>query len=140
MMNLKQEIKDIKSTRKDLRKFGLTLGIFFGLLGAWILWRHRHLNLYLFIASGSFLFLAAIAPILLKPVQRLWMGVALLIGWVMTRVILIFLFYVVVTPLGFFARLSGKDFLDRSFDRTRESYWIDRKKTNDSKDDYEKQF
>lgn len=99
----------------ELRKFGITLGVVFGLL-ALVFWlRGRACFLYIFILSALFLICALCAPCLLKPVHRVWMTFAMSIGWVMTRVILSILFYTVVTPIGLIARLFGKDFLDTSF-------------------------
>jgi hypothetical protein len=68
------------------------------------------------------------------------MTLALLMGWVMTRVILTFIFYVVVTPIAQLARLSGKKFLNAAFREDVESYWIIREIEEVSKERYEKQF
>jgi hypothetical protein len=68
------------------------------------------------------------------------MTLAILLGWLMTRIILIILFYLVVTPIGLLAKLSGKDFLNRKFNREAQSYWIPRKATTTDKGNYEKQF
>ena len=61
-------------------------------------------------------------------------------GWFMTRVILSLLFYLVVTPIGLIARLSGNQFLDVKMDDSQTSYWNYRKTKKDEKEDYEKQF
>jgi hypothetical protein len=68
------------------------------------------------------------------------MTLAVLLGWLMTRIILTILFYLVVTPIGLLAKLSGKDFLNRKFNREAQSYWIPRKATTTDKRNYENQF
>ena len=87
-----------------------------------------------------FLFLGLVTPSLLKPIQKVWMSLAIVIGWFVTRVILTVLFYLVVTPIGLVAKLSGKRFLDINFDRGVDSYWIPRETTKFNKRSYENQF
>ena len=139
-MSLTQEIKEIKSSPKELREFGCTLGIFFAVIASISLWRHHGRAPVFFILAVIFLFFGIFLPIILKPFQKIWMGLALLMGAVMSRVILCILFYLVVTPIGLLARCFGKDFLSQSRDRNRESYWIDRPTEKQDALYYEKQF
>jgi hypothetical protein len=135
-----EEIKNIKSGKGELRQFGLTFGIVLGLLGCLFLWRQKEWYYYLIIFSIVSLLLGVFMPTLLKPVQKVWMTLALLIGWCMTRVILSVLFYLVVTPIGLLARLCGKDFLGRKIDSNMNSYWILRKAIEFDRRNYENQF
>jgi len=133
-------IKDIKSGRKELRKFGLTMGIFLGLLGGLSWWRANDYYSYLFIFSIAFLLFGLAVPMLLKPIHKIWMTLAILMGWLMTRVILSVLFYLVVTPVGLLARLLGKDFCGLELRSNTDSYWRPREGIKKHKSDYEKQF
>ena len=135
-----EEIKNIKSGKRKLRQFGITLGTVLGLLGGLFLLRGREYYPYFLVLSFSFLFSGLVAPRLLKPVQKIWMTLAVSISWVMTRVILSLLFYLVVTPIGILAKMIGKDFLDLKFNRNTKSYWIARKQANFDKRNYENQF
>ncbi len=135
-----EEIKNIKSGRRELRKFGITVGIVLGLLGGLFFWRGRDYYFYFLILSAALLLLGFVVPILLKPIHKVWMTLALLLGWLMTRVILSVLFYLVVTPIGLFGRLFGKGFLDLKFNRNVDSYWIPKAKVKLEKSDYERQF
>lgn len=135
-----EEIRNIKSGKSQLRQFGVTVAVVLCLLGIWVLWKKKDGQLYFFIFSSAFLFLGLIAPFVLKPIHKVWMSLALLIGWVMTRVILTVLFYVVVTPIGLLARLSGKDFLGIRLDKDTNSYWIPRQTVKFDKRGYENQF
>ncbi len=132
------EIKAIKSTPKNLRSFGLILGsILIALaLAAW--WKGRVSYPYWLAAGIFFLAFGVLKPAVLKPVYMAWMSIAMVIGWVVTRVILIVLFYFILTPLGFVNRLTGKNILSPK-STERPSCWIPRtsKKT---KIDYENQF
>jgi len=134
-----EEIKNIKSGKSELRKFGITMGAVLLLLGGLSLWRGKDYYFYFLWLSGAFIFLALVIPSVLKPINKMWMTLAILMGWVMTRVILSILFYLGITPMGFIARLFGKDFLGLKFNKqTAKSYWIPKEKVKDQ--NYEKQF
>ncbi len=135
-----EEIKNIKESKKDLRKFGLTVGIVLLAIAGFLLWKNSG-SYPVFAVIGTFLVITGlIFPALLKPLNKIWMTLAILMGWVMTRVILIILFYLVLTPLAFAAKIFGKNFLDLKIDKTKTSYWEYREKVKVEPSDYEKQF
>ena len=135
-----EEIKKIKSEKKDLRQFGITMGIVLALLGGLFLWREKDCYFYFLMLSIVFFFIGLALPVLLKPIHKVWMTLAILMGWVVTRVIMITLFYLVVTPIGFLTRLCGKDFLNIKSEKNVNSYWIPRKTIKADKKKYENQF
>ena len=135
-----EDIKNIKSGKKELRQFGVTISVVLGLLGCWFLWREKPWYLYFFIVSFAFLFFGLLLPSFLKPLHKLWMTIGLVLGWIVTEVIMIILFYLVVTPIGLFMKMRGKDILNKKFDKNAESYWIPREMVIRNKQDYEKQF
>jgi cyanate permease len=118
-----REIENVKSEKRELRQFGITVAIILGLLGGLFFLREKDHYSYFFIFSGVFL-LGLVTPILLKPIQKIWMSLAILIGCFATKVILIVLFYLVITPVGLLTRVFGKSFLDTKVDRNTDSYWI----------------
>ena len=134
-----EEIKNIKSSKKDLRQFGLTVGIAFCLLGLLLLWRKKEYYSYFFIISATLVSFGLFFPTLLKPIQKAWMTLAVILGWIVTRIILIILFYLVVTPIGILSRLFGKDLLNLKLDKKANSYWIKKTKETD-KARYQNQF
>jgi len=139
-----EDIKKIKSEKSDLRKFGLSVGMALGLLGWLFWWREKDFYSYFLFVSLMLISLGLIAPAALKPFQKVWMTVAVVIGWFMTRLILSVLFYAVITPIGLISKVSGKEFLDKKFDKHANkkvsSYWVHRKETLFDKNRYEKQF
>jgi hypothetical protein len=137
-MSLWNEINEIASSKADLRKFGVTMAGAFGLLGGLALWRAHGFSVYLVAAGALFLAFGLVFPAALRPVQKIWMTLALLMGWVMSRVILAVTFFIVVTPIGLIMRLSGKDILDKRPGVRRDTYWVPHKKRN--KEDHENQF
>ncbi len=137
---IKEEIKNIKESEKDLRKFGLTVGVVLILIAALLFWKQKPSFLYFF-PVGLFLVLAGVfTPALLRPLNKGWMILALILGWVMTRVILSVLYYIILTPTGIIARITGKHFLDLKIDKSKTSYWEKREKTGIKPVDYERQF
>lgn len=136
-----EEIKNIDSGISSLRKFGVTMGIILALLGAIFLWKGRDWYSHLFILSVGFLLFGLVFPILLRPIYKGWMTLSILMGWVMSRVILCILFYLIITPIGFLLRVCGKDILGLKFRiGDTDSYWMQKRKTRSQKSDYEKQF
>lgn len=134
------DIKSIRCEKKDLRSFGLLLGGVLLFLSAFFQWSDNPLALPFLLASLLFLVFGWIVPSVLKPLYRIWMAAALLMGWVMTRIILTVLFYAVVTPIGLLIRRFGTPPLAEDIDARRHSYWIPKKTDPSVGKDYEKQF
>ena len=137
-MSLWKEINEVPNSRRDLRKFGLTLGIFFGVVAGLMLWRGREMYVYFVGAAAFFLFFGLVLPVVLKPLHKVWMGLAMVMGWVMSRVILTVLFFAAITPIAVILRVLGKDILDLKHHTKKDSYWNTHKSR--AKEDYENQF
>ena len=135
-----EEIKHIKTGKKDLRSFGVTIGIILLLVAGFLFYREKEsFQTFLYIA-GVFIGLALILPSMLKPIYIVWMTFAVILGWFMTRVILSLLFYVIITPIGLVLRIFGKDFLELKKQAVQGSYWNQRDSNLEKNQNYEKQF
>ena len=139
-MNLREDIKQLKTGDRDLRKFGLVVGGVFAGLGLLFLWRHKGHYPYLLWPGVVLMVLGVVGPRALKWVYILWMSVAFVLGFVMAHVILTLLFILMITPIGLFARVFGKDFLSLKLDRGARTYWIRRERQSRSAAEYERQF
>ena len=137
---IREEIKNIKSEKKDLRNFGITFGVVLGLLAGALWWKEKDSYSIFIIISFVFFFLGFVVPAVLKPLQKAWMAFAVVLGFFMTKVILSILFYLVFTSIGLGARLFGKQFLNLKMDSSKKSYWINRKPESFEKGHYERQF
>ncbi len=135
-----EEIKDIKSGKKELREFGLTIGIILVILGSVALWRGKEIFPYFLGLGATFITLGIIFPGALKRLQKIWMSFSIILGFFMSRVILTALFYIGITPIGLIVRLFGKDMLDEKIDKNRSSYWHDRSAEFKDKKSYENQY
>jgi hypothetical protein len=126
--------------RARLRNFGLTLAAGFAVLGGLLLWRGRESNAYFFATAVVFLVAGLAAPSVLRPVRRAWLWVGGVVGWVMTRVIMLVLFFAVITPIGLIARALGKDFLSLKHDPEAKTYWVAVDPAERSREHYERQY
>ena len=134
-----EEIKNIKTSNKDIRSFGITIGIILFIISAVLFYYDKSSYQIIAYIGGGFISLGLIIPILLKPIYILWMTFAVILGWVMTRVILSMVFYFIMTPIGLITRLVGEDFLDLK-KLNSNSYWNKRDSSKELSQDYEKQF
>jgi hypothetical protein len=135
-----EKFKITKDEQRELRKFGISIGLVLALWGVLLFYRGKDCCLYFFIISAIFIFLSISLPVILKPIRKIFMTLAIFVSWLITRVILIVLFYLIVTPTGLLARLFGKDFLDLKFDSNADSYWIPKKQIKFKMSNYERQF
>lgn len=126
---LLNEIKKLKTTTQELRKFGLTIGFFLLALAGVLFWKQRPSFSSFAVLGGSFVLAGLAVPALLKPIFKLWMSFALVMGFIMTRVILTILFFGVFTPFAWAAKLLGKDLLDEHQDKKAATYWVKRPTT-----------
>ena len=135
-----EEIKNIKEDKKTLRKFGITIGSVLLIISA-ILFINDKSSFIYFGTIGILLILTGLLfPFVLKPFNKIWMALAVVLGWFSSRVILTLMFYLVFTPLGFFLRVTGKDFLKLRYDKNANTYWEKREKKEKELIEYERQF
>ena len=137
---LKEEFKYIKETKKDLRKFGLTVGSVLIIIGVVLYCFEKSSAVYFMLSGGLLVLTAVIYPQALKWLNKAWMGLAIVLGFVMSRIILTLLFYLVLTPIGFLAKIFGKKFLDLQYDKSADTYWEKRTIKEKNNFDYERQF
>ena len=128
--------KDIK----EIKKFGLMLGVGFCVIGTILWWRGKDIFPYFFAVSVLMFFLRFFFPKLLIPIEKGWMALAHIIGSVMTTLILTLLFIFVMTPIGLFRRMFGRDALMLKTQPGAESYWITKEEGHMEKEHYERQY
>ena len=134
------EIRAIRSGRRDMRKFGITMCIALAVMAALLFWQGKGIYVHVGLLSPVFLILGLAAQVVLWPVHKVWMSLAYVLGWVMTRVILSLLFFLGVTPVGVLGRLFGNKFLDVEIQDRHQTYWIPRDQGEQSPARYEKQY
>ena len=121
-MTVERAVKE-RSYRVE-RDFGLVVGTVFALLGAWWVYRGKFewAAPVLLCVGAALVLLGLVLPRALVLPNRGWMALASVLGYVMTRVVLALVFFLLVTPIGVVKRLTGWDPLGRRA-RRGESYW-----------------
>lgn len=123
-MSIRQEIRALPRTASDYRKFGLMVGGVLAAIGGFAWYRTAAWGPWVLGIGAALMVFGLALPRLLAPVYVAWMSMAVVLGFVMTRVILTIFFFLVITPVGLVMRLFGRDALHRKLDRQAESYWI----------------
>jgi len=137
---LKEEFKHIKESKKDLQKFGLTVGSVLLLIALLLFYFEKPSAIYFTLIGGFLTFSGLVIPQILKPLNKIWMGLAIILGFFMSRLILTVLFYIALTPISIIAKLTGKKFMILNFDRSANTYWEKRTIIQKKQIDYERQF
>jgi hypothetical protein len=129
---------NLKPDRKMLAGFGWVTLVIFGLLGGIVWWKHAIMGFHVgpVVARNTAMVLWGIGLLsgllsLVRPEWNRFLYIALTlvafpIGFVVSHVIVAFLFFAVITPVGLVFRLMGRDILTRRFDRAAPSYWVER--------------
>lgn len=137
--DVKYEIDKLDLRNKNLRKFGLTIGIMFILIAIFIYFKYSSSFIAsLFLISGLVLnFYGWVYSNKLTKPYKIWMLIAFVLGWFVSRIIISLIFVFVLTPIALLSKIFGKDFLKLKNQRTTNTYWI---RKNDTKIDYRKMF
>jgi len=106
-MLLKDDINKIPLDRKVLRSFGLLMACVLLLVGGWLWWKSAATWPWAVVSAALLAAIGLAIPSFLKPIYKGWMILALIMGWVMTRVVLTLVYYLVLTPIGFLGGPSG---------------------------------
>jgi len=126
--------------KKEWRKFAIGLALIVAAIGALLVFKGNPLHVWMFGAAGVLLIVAFAFPVAIRPLFILFSYLGFYMGWFMTRVILVILYYVGLTPISLLARLTGKRFLELKPDRERESYWQDKEPPADGVASFENQY
>ena len=74
-----------------------------------------------------FLVLGLLNSKLLNPLNIVWVKFGELLGRIIAPIVMAIIYFIIVTPIGLFMRLIGKDLLNIKFSKAN-TYWIKRKK------------
>jgi hypothetical protein len=111
----------IKITPENSTETGIVLALLALIIGFYA--GHR----YCFFVAVAILLITLIFPFILKPLAYCWFGLSRLLGWITSRIILITLFYTLVTATGLIRRIMGKDTLQlNAFKKNKKTAFKDR--------------
>ncbi len=123
------------------RTFGLVfVGVF--LLATGYCWYRQYSNSWItvfLVLASIFLLCVLIAPKLLRPLNKAWYQLGLLLGRFVSPIVLGILFFIIITPVAIVIRLAGRDILRLRKQRV-DSYWVERKPPGPEPESFKEQF
>jgi hypothetical protein len=121
--------------------FGVVFAVLFVAFGLWPLWSREYPRLWALVVAGLFLMVAALAPILLKPLNRAWLSLGKLLHHVTTPLVMGLIYYGAVVPFGVILRALGRDLLRRNKPQpATATYWIRREPSGPERGSMSRQF
>ena len=110
------------------RNFGLVFFMVFLIISLWPLTYEEPIRIWSVTVSLVFLILGLIKPKLLAPLNKLWFKFGMILGAIVAPVVMGVVFFLVITPIGLFMKIIGKDLLKKKYDKKKATYWIIRGK------------
>ena len=107
------------------RSFGIVFFIVFLIIGVYPLINQGEIRVWSVIISLIFLLLGLINSKILTPLNYLWFKFGIFLGKIISPLIMLIIFFFVVTPIAILMRLLGKDLLNLKFNKN-QSYWIEK--------------
>jgi hypothetical protein len=108
------------------RTFGLVMAGASALLSLVNGWHLGRVWPWTLAAAVLFLIAALLWPSSLRPLNRLWMKLGLLLHRIVNPIVMGLLFYGTIWPTGLVMRMRGRDLLRLKRDPSAASYWIAR--------------
>ena len=113
--------------KENNRSFGILFFIVFLLIAIWPLINSESIRIWSIIISTLFLILGITNSKILTPLKRGWIKLGEILGKVVAPIIMGFIYFIIITPIGILMRLFGKDLLNIKLNKNK-SYWIKREK------------
>ena len=83
--------------------------------------------------------LSYLKPDLLLPVNKAWMTLGYLLGYIVSPIVIGSIFFVIFTPISIFLKIIGRDEL-KLLNKNSDSYWRKRQLNKDSQTSFKNQF
>jgi len=109
------------------RNFGIVFFVVFLLISIWPIMDGQALRVWSLVISLIFLFLGILNSKILTPLNLAWIKLGEILGRFIAPVVMAVIYFLIVTPIGLFMRIIGKDLLNIKFSQN-SSYWIKREK------------
>src|SRR5438093_1623729 len=109
------------------RSFGITFSVMGAILALWPLLDNEAPRWLLLGVVAALAAVSVTVPQILRPLNRIWLQIGLLLHRIVSPIILGIVFYGLLTPLGLAMRSVGKNPLRLHFEKDAPSYWIHRR-------------
>ena len=114
--------------RSSEKSFGILFFIVFAIIGLYPLLSFNFVRIWALVIALIFLFLGLAKPSVLKPLNTGWIKLGEILGKIIAPIVMLLVFFIVITPIGLMLRLFGKDILGLKFSEQVKTYWITRDK------------
>ena len=121
---MKLDNKNKFRSQKNNITFGMLFFIFFLIVGLYPLISSGTIRIWSIILSLVFLIITIIKPNLFTSLNKLWIKFGILLGKIISPIVMGFVFFFVVTPIGIIMKILKKDVM--ALKRGASSYWIAR--------------
>lgn len=135
------ENSSLKPTLASERSFGILFFVVFMVVAAYF-WHKGYEDSWVYgaIALSVFFLLAGfLAPALLRPLNKLWFQLGLLMGRVVSPIVLGAIFFILLSPIAILMRVFGRDELKLK-KRDVSSYWVERQPHGPNPESFKEQF
>ena len=105
--------------------FGIVFFVVFLLISFWPSIEGQSLRIWALTVSLIFLVLGLLNSKLLSPFNLIWVKFGEVLGRIIAPIAMGVVYFIIITPIGLFMRLIGKDLLRTKFSKNK-SYWIKR--------------
>lgn len=130
----------IKIERGSAKNFGIVFATVFLIVAAFLYISSNTIHYWALIAAVTFATVAVIKPRLLEPLNFVWFKFGMLLGAIIAPLVMMLVYFCVVTPTGLLMRMFGKDPLLLKKDASLKTYWITRKNDSNQPSSMKRQF
>ena len=109
------------------KSFGILFFIVFFLIAIWPIIDSGPIRIWSIVLSLAFLILGILNSKILSPLKSAWIKLGEVLGKIIAPIVMGFIYFLIITPIGLLMRLIGKDLLDIKYSKNN-SYWIKRAK------------
>ena len=108
------------------KSFGIVFAIIFLIISLWPILQNNNIRIWSLIISFIFLILGLINSRFLFPLNRAWFKFGMFLGNFISPVLMVIIFFLIVTPTGLILKLLKKDLINQKKNNDK-TYWISRK-------------
>ena len=112
----------------SVKSFGILFFLVFLIIGLWPKIAGDEIRLWSIIISIIFLVLGLINSKVLVPLNKYWIKLGEFLGKIIAPIVMLIIYFVIVTPIGLLLKIFQKDILNVKSDKKLNSYWIERDK------------
>ena len=108
------------------KNFGIVFFAVFLIISIYPLLHNENIRLWSLAISLIFLILGLLNSKILTPLNKIWFKFGILLGKIVSPIIMVIIFFLVVSPIGLIMKILKKDILNLKLNKD-QSYWIEKK-------------